>query len=47
MIIIIFSSLFVLSFLWAVFSLYKEEKTHSQISHVKTELQKEKILFRS
>lgn len=46
MIILILGVLLVVSFLWALFSLYKEEKTHKQISHVKDELQKEKILFR-
>lgn len=46
MIFIIIGSLFAISFLWAVYSMFKEEKTHSQITHVKSELQKEKILFR-
>lgn len=38
--------LFILSFIWAWWSLYREQKTHKHVQHARRELQKEKILFK-
>lgn len=47
MVFIIVIGLLIISFLWALYSLYREERTHSKITHAKNELQKEKILFKN
>ncbi|HRN96168.1 MAG TPA: hypothetical protein PLD54_01840 [Candidatus Levybacteria bacterium] len=46
MILLIIVVLVGISFLWAVYALHKEERTHGKITHAKHELHKEKILFR-
>jgi len=46
MVVIIILFIAVLSFLWALYALHKEEKTHGKITHAKKELHKEKILFK-
>jgi len=38
--------LFIVSFLWAFFSLQKEERRPKVSSHIKKELSREKILFK-
>jgi Na+/melibiose symporter-like transporter len=45
MFLIVVAVLFVISFLWALFSLRKELSKPKEVSFVKDELMKEKVLF--
>ncbi len=43
---IIIIGLFILSFVWALVALKREQKTHKRVVQAKKELRKEKILFK-
>jgi hypothetical protein len=47
MAILVIAALIIISFLWALYALQKEEKIHKRISHTRKELHKEKILFKN
>ncbi len=46
MIVLIVGLLLVISFFWALYALRKETRADKNVTHVQSELQKEKILFR-
>lgn len=42
---IVIALLLIISFLWSLFSLWKEQRSIKEVEHVKKELVQEKILF--